>query len=222
MKTQSHTSNRICEHCDTEFRCPPSQRGRFCSPKCWYAHNHGENNPNYAAPIPRVCDICDKRFEAYPSVPGRFCSKRCLGIANGRRHAASFERLTYRCATCNEEGRVSPSSVGRTKFCSRECAATAMRTASDYRYGPDWARQRRKAKVRDQHTCQTCGDIKNLHVHHKSPYRISGTNALRNLVTLCASCHTTEEARYRAAEEQHDRQLPLFTRVRFRPLTTSR
>lgn len=57
------------------------------------------------------------------------------------------------------------------------------------KYGITWHRQRRLCLIRDNHTCQACGNTEKLHVHHWEPYRFCYNNELNNLVTLCAECH---------------------------------
>lgn len=49
----------------------------------------------------------------------------------------------------------------------------------------------RKATImRDKHTCKECGkkDCR-LEVHHITPRRLKGNDAIYNLITLCAGCH---------------------------------
>lgn len=66
------------------------------------------------------------------------------------------------------------------------------------KYPPDWDARRRVVYRRDGYTCKECGvrsgpyGNKNspaLHAHHVKPLSESGTNHLRNLVTLCDDCH---------------------------------
>jgi DEAD/DEAH box helicase domain-containing protein len=73
------------------------------------------------------------------------------------------------------------------------------------RYGPHWARQRDRARVRDGYRCQVCGVREGSpatragahHVHHKVPFRSFASseraNRLDNLVTLCPRCHLRVE-----------------------------
>lgn len=72
-------------------------------------------------------------------------------------------------------------------------------------YGPNWTRQRRQARERDDFTCQHCGAREAItgrehDVHHIVPFRNFGyipgenlayreANALPNLITLCRVCH---------------------------------
>ena len=81
-------------------------------------------------------------------------------------------------------------------------------------YGPNWRKQRKLARKRDNHECQRCGINKKqngraLDVHHIKTFRsfnyISGVNKnyleandLNNLITLCAKngCHMLVENNY--------------------------
>jgi DEAD/DEAH box helicase domain-containing protein len=79
-------------------------------------------------------------------------------------------------------------------------------------YGPNWAEQKRKALARDGGRCQSCGARerpgRRHDVHHIQPFRAFGylpgandhylhANDLRNLVTLCPSCHRRAESQMR-------------------------
>lgn len=68
--------------------------------------------------------------------------------------------------------------------------------------GPNWIKQRRKARKRDNYTCQRCGATqeelgRNLDVHHIIPYReftsYEEANQLDNLTCYCKSCHASIE-----------------------------
>jgi 5-methylcytosine-specific restriction endonuclease McrA len=63
----------------------------------------------------------------------------------------------------------------------------------DYYRGPNWHRQREKARNRDNYECQKCRSEKQLQVHHITPYDsfddYKEANRLQNLITLCTSCH---------------------------------
>jgi DEAD/DEAH box helicase domain-containing protein len=73
------------------------------------------------------------------------------------------------------------------------------------RYGPNWDRQRQRARARDGYRCQVCGVQEGTpgaragahHVHHKVPFRRFASseraNRLDNLVTLCPRCHQRVE-----------------------------
>jgi 5-methylcytosine-specific restriction endonuclease McrA len=52
-----------------------------------------------------------------------------------------------------------------------------------------WQTARNTARLRDGNVCQECGETEGLSVHHRIPLAAGGTNALSNLITLCARCH---------------------------------
>lgn len=69
-------------------------------------------------------------------------------------------------------------------------------------YGPNWREQRRRALRRDQHRCQRCGKTRaemdtEPDVHHIVPFEefdhYNPANRLKNLESLCDSCHTIED-----------------------------
>jgi len=77
--------------------------------------------------------------------------------------------------------------------------------------GYEWNKLRLKTFKRDKFICQRCGksevsystnprvinvDDLDLHCHHIIPYSISFDNRMKNLKTLCNSCHVIEEAEY--------------------------
>ncbi len=71
-------------------------------------------------------------------------------------------------------------------------------------YGPNWPRQRKLARTRDQYRCQMCGmpeQGREHDVHHKIPFRTFASyeqaNQLANLITLCRSCHRRAETAVR-------------------------
>ena len=75
-----------------------------------------------------------------------------------------------------------------------------------YKYhGENWLRIRKSVLQRDNFTCQKCGSKEYLVVHHLIPYRLSGSDDLDNLITLCRRCHGREEprARKRATSRRH-------------------
>lgn len=63
-------------------------------------------------------------------------------------------------------------------------------------YGQLTTAMRIRVFVRDALTCQRCGLVGGepgqLHVHHKKPRALGGTNGIENLETLCCDCHHAE------------------------------
>jgi DEAD/DEAH box helicase domain-containing protein len=71
-------------------------------------------------------------------------------------------------------------------------------------YGPGWDALRKGVLARDGERCQVCGQsglVQPLHVHHIQPFRSftsrEEANQLKNLITLCPSCHHRAETRVR-------------------------
>lgn len=64
--------------------------------------------------------------------------------------------------------------------------------------GLSWKQQRQLTWERDFYTCQHCGkccESWKPDVHHRVPYRLSFSHALKNLICLCRRCHKKEEAK---------------------------
>jgi 5-methylcytosine-specific restriction endonuclease McrA len=61
---------------------------------------------------------------------------------------------------------------------------------------PDqYASMRNLVLERDGWRCQKCGTFYNLQVHHLQPRSKLGSDALANLMTLCADCHHVTHGR---------------------------
>ena len=61
------------------------------------------------------------------------------------------------------------------------------------RYGPHWDIIRESVYKRDGYRCRACGKgrekVHKLNAHHIILLRLSKTNDIRNLITLCDKCH---------------------------------
>lgn len=61
---------------------------------------------------------------------------------------------------------------------------------------------RRFVLARDNYTCQECGYIGgqkdyDIHVHHKTPYRLGGEHVESNLITLCSYHHNQRDKEHK-------------------------
>ena len=167
-----------CENCGETETVPPSEedRYRFCSQKCqgeWQTENWtGEDAPNWqGGKSERACDWCESSFTPRRrGSPQRFCSEECYH--------------DWYSETC----------VGEQH--SRWAGGFSNH------YGRNWTQQRQKALERDGYQCVVCGLASEEHhrqydaelsVHHIQPLRSfdepEDANGLKNLVTLCRSCH---------------------------------
>ena len=66
-------------------------------------------------------------------------------------------------------------------------------------YGSGWEKLRKEALERDCYLCQPCQRAGRVtaarEVDHITPKARGGTDALRNLQSICRPCHTTKTAR---------------------------
>jgi len=57
-------------------------------------------------------------------------------------------------------------------------------------YPLDWNERRNQIVQRDGDQCSTCGNWRNLHLHHITPLSKGGNNKTVNLRLLCEKCHS--------------------------------
>jgi hypothetical protein len=176
------------------------------------------------------CEECGALITGNHFRGTRFCSRACFGKYRSRTRKGiprpevrgpqpeRQRRKTLRCPMCEREFAVKQSQVDRRRFCCKDCQAAYQRIHAgkvsgsgnwnwvgghDPYYGPNWRKQRREARKRDNYTCQDCGTVdqskRKLDVHHIKPFRLFGlpryleANDLSNLVTLCQVCHGIRE-----------------------------
>lgn len=145
------------------------------------------------------CFQCHKPFYVPLSLSSRrFCSRRC--------HSAS--RYVLRpCRYCRQSF-----SQRRSERPKRYCSASCRKLGTTGQCNPlwrgnrrhwrgvDWPQASQEARSRDVNTCQVCGRVHDPKeelpsVDHIIPFRMGGTNALVNLLTVCrAPCHTRKTA----------------------------
>jgi 5-methylcytosine-specific restriction endonuclease McrA len=195
-------TEHICEYCSASFVDYPSRGRRFCSSSC--------KNRAASTPIPvKICEACGEPFTAFSHQAARaqkYCSHKCQG------KTLSVEKVDVECATCGAVLKVFPSRAKQSEhhYCSRKCKRESNKHLpkgeqhhnwkgggiGGYR-GAMWTRNRRLARKRDKNTCQHCGTAEGyLSVHHIVPWRVSHDSSLKNLVTLCGSCHMKAEYQY--------------------------
>jgi 5-methylcytosine-specific restriction endonuclease McrA len=177
---------QICPECRKEFERVNTNQ-RTCSPQCrgkWASkHLTGERAANWqGGPVTVKCAKCGQLLERLRSeVASRserfFCNLECRG----------------QWMSQNIVGKNHPN----------------WRGGWEYDYGPNWEEQREKTCQRDGYACQVCNASKsdigqNPDVHHIIPFREFGyipcqndnylqANRLKNLVSLCPSCHKKAE-----------------------------
>jgi len=72
----------------------------------------------------------------------------------------------------------------------------AQRQTQKQVFDEEFLEARTAVLKRDGYRCVNCGQTgTELHVHHIIPRSEGGTNDLSNLVTLCAKCHSIQDAK---------------------------
>lgn len=166
-------------------------------------------------------DGCDNTFEDYPTrreTRGRsefYCSKECKN--KGHRSGQWVN-----CSWCGSEvykqecllEEMGQYSIDH-HFCDKECESEFKKANWVLEGHPNWEGgsygvnavrkglsknswrdTARKARERDNHTCQMCGGneaVRAHDVHHIIPVVSGGTNENWNLITLCIPCHRKAE-----------------------------
>lgn len=166
----------LCDQCGTSFHRPPSNRagtGRanYCSRKCMSEAFTGRCSPKKGVGVTRPCAACKKPINR----PSWWAKQNPRFFCNRKCFA--------RWKAANWKGAGNPAWTG----------------GKEYYYGPNWTRQSRRARARDNKECQLCrvqnGHRRNLDVHHIKPFKLFGlenyraANRLTNLITLCPNCH---------------------------------
>jgi 5-methylcytosine-specific restriction endonuclease McrA len=193
-----------CANCGIDFTRAPSQILKsgnvFCSVSC---------KSKYAE-IEKVCQGCGNPFIPDAKNKGAlYCSWDC------------FKESRWENVECFECGKVFSKRLSEIKktllskgkhMCSRSCRNTytskllggdgyweegCKRPSKVKKYGKGWPAAKRYALERDEYTCQCCGSVEQLEVHHWEPYSISFDNSPENLVTLCKECHIDKHKEYR-------------------------
>ncbi len=204
----------------------------FCSVECraegQKEYQKGEKHHNYNSVIVK-CTYCAepvKRAKGYAETYNNlFCNMECYGKwmsenLVGKKHPR-WSRIKVLCKVCGEILYRQPNRIKRTKhhLCSRECTNEWNSISGIHAgpnnprwkggcntgtvsYGPNWTRQKKVVRRRDNYICQYCSrsEKHRAHdVHHIIPFREFGierykeANQLRNLVTLCRKCHFKSE-----------------------------
>jgi len=184
---ETHGEDVSCAVCDADLYVAPYKYNKndnfFCSKDChgkWLSENKtGKDHPSWSGRVEKECANCGDTKTVIPSRSDRsnhyFCDEECM----------------YDWRSENWVGEDAPAWSG----------GTAPKT-----YGEGWTRQRQKALERDFYRCRCCNISddeareefgEGLHVHHRTPFKLfddaATANRLRNLISLCKSCHHTLE-----------------------------
>ncbi len=203
-----------CSNCGKEKEITPSKKNKhnFCNRKCMGEFYSKKGTLNL------ICKNCGKNFTREKhriNSEITFCSNKCACIYTGEKRRKIIKIV---CDYCNKEITRRPCEVNRKdrqfNFCNKECKINYMskfmsgennpnwKGGHDEYRGPNWIRQRRSARERDNKACVECGNTgKNIDlvIHHIVPFRFFNgdyrtANKIRNLKTLCRSCHAKQES----------------------------
>lgn len=191
---------------------------KFCSKTC-----SGKNRKNPSKHKTFTCQWCNKQFEDWAYRNTKFCSRQCSNEYAAKQPKPSARKNVYITKPCAYCGRLHIFNKHQIrlrggKYCSRQCLYSAMSIArrgagnpnfnggvTRQPYGPNWGSQSKKARKRDDYTCQSCGyrwhkkAERFVDVHHIVPNNTFGgdfekSNALTNLIVLCRRCHRKIES----------------------------
>lgn len=221
-KSRQKRTLKPCGYCGLEFM-PPRNHGqqKFCSLHCRDKSRTTTREVN--------CCICGsivvRKVNRIAKLKHSYCSPEChrQGLKtfqpSGQEHP-QYSRVDVPCYQCGKIRSRHPSKIAKHSFCSAECrtkwqyesgyisgekSPTWLGGCTDYR-GPNWRRQRRLALTRDGHKCKNCGSSSQVQVHHVIPYRkfadYKQANMLKNLRTLCTSCHFKEDHKIRKEDRE--------------------
>lgn len=188
----------------------------FCDNICKgrYAGKHYSKKGSRMYPdtlIQKNCQYCQQAYEVIHSRSNsKFCSITCRAKFTSQKQQKQY--IDIKCNNCNIIFRKEPYNLREYNFCSINCmhryyektgmfagknSGTWNGGKREYK-GANWRKQRRRARARDDYTCQVCGITEGengieLSVHHIIPfivlddYRVA--NKLENLICVCESCH---------------------------------
>ena len=170
METKKISGIRVLPKMAFKLGCIPWNKGNKIS----YKHN---------------CKKCNKIFHNGKKV-SIFCSHSCARVG---------KKMTQ-----ENKDSISKKNIGKNNGMYRKTSWNYIDGRSKFlgpdRYGDDWNKIRLTVYKRDDYKCQECGITmsetkKAHHVHHIKPFLDSGDNSLKNLITLCPSCHRKIEAK---------------------------
>lgn len=201
---------KICEYCKIEYSRPPSKafNSKFCCRTCKDLSQVGNKGHRPRKRAISVCKTCGKKFEHWAGRNSKYCSRDCWDKRN--------PQVVKECLVCGAEFRAYKSNT-KNRYCSKKCHDIDQRDLKKGEKSHLWkggktkenkiarnraiyAEWRKKVFMRDNYTCQKCGENSGnghrvyLHAHHlksfseypKLRYKIS------NGLTLCNHCHLLE------------------------------
>jgi 5-methylcytosine-specific restriction endonuclease McrA len=166
-----------------------------------------------------VCEYCGETFKKSVSEYNKDVRNgKPQGCCQLHTHVLKGNTLSLTCSECGkvfERAQTCCTEGQKHFFCSKECQDKnldyILRGEDHYRYidgkssgyrGKGWTPIRKRIRERDEHTCYLCGKTreeigKELDVHHLIRFEDfedeNDANQGINLISLCPSCHHSEE-----------------------------
>lgn len=144
---------------------------KYCSRQCYYAAKNTQ--------VEVRCVTCGKHFtkskRKADSCKNHFCSEKCYGVFIGIKNKSPEMRK-----------KVSDSKIAYYKKLREMGVNGSMYDTIEWKHIS-------RNYIKSNPFCILCNSIKNLHVHHISPYKNSKSHDDSNLITLCRSCHAKVE-----------------------------
>jgi hypothetical protein len=164
-----------CLKCKIEFNVKPSlERAKYCSRQCYWEDKKGKNCISEAG-MKKLRELAIKQ---------KLGGSRGFGKDNpfyGKKH------------TLESLNQMSISRTGKTAKENHPNWKGGITPEINKRVGStEWKKLRKIVYERDDYQCQKCGTVAStvrIHAHHIIPFRISQSNELSNLTTLCERCH---------------------------------
>jgi len=198
---------RTCQYCGRTINVFPSRikdgRGKYCSKKCYQR----------GGKVKRICQICGREFMAYPSLVksggGKYCSATCYGKQKSiDRKGVKHTEESKKKMSLMRKGKPRYDMKGKGNH-NWKGGITPVHFM--LRGSPQYAEWRMRIYLRDDFTCQECGQRGGaLEAHHKKPFAKLIREAIKymplfdpytacmiyspmwdvaNGVTLCQDCH---------------------------------
>lgn len=190
----------LCDCCKKEIIVPAyqfkRQKHHFCSYECSGMYSRSK--------ITLQCAYCKGEFAVIlkRKDTALFCSKKCQNEST---------KVIRECNYCKKELIRAPCHNAINVYCNRRCQHKWLSEnfcgekhplweggGGSYR-AAQWREKRKAALTRDGYKCRICGSAEKLCVHHIKKYKEfadkSEAHQLKNLITLCSSCHAKAEPR---------------------------
>lgn len=194
-----------CLNCKKEFEArkrygyenQPDQK--FCSRPCYFEYKKALGNNRVVS----HCAKCGKEILRWPSqlTVLNYCSKSCANSANHPTNRPCKVYLPkHNQVTCQNCGRIFSVFGYRShiaKYCSKDCYYQAKTTHKP--------KARQNGLRHYPKCCAVCGFDITVAVHHITPRREGGKDAVANLIVLCPNHHAMADRGLLTREELKQR-----------------